>query len=79
MVSVEPDVAQQAFMLLDEDEPILSMEYVALLDGYGIPGGPAHRRKRSRVIGDLLSAAPGSPRLCEPMNTPICASSTISW
>ena len=44
MVSVEPDVAQQAFMLLDEDEPILAMEYVALLDGYGIPGGPAHRR-----------------------------------
>ena len=58
-----PDVARQAFALLGQTEPILALEYVALLDGYGIPGGPAHRRKRSRVIGDLLSGfLPDIPR-----------------
>lgn len=34
-----------------------------MLDGRGLPGGPAHRRKRSRIIGDLLSGfLPDIPR-----------------
>ncbi|MGI8625799.1 MAG: hypothetical protein ACR2J5_04395 [Geodermatophilaceae bacterium] len=63
MLSVEPAVAQQASSLLGQAEGILGLEFVALLDGRAIPGGPAHRRKQSRVIYDLLSGSLPVPHI----------------